>query len=127
MIFSISSDRCRDRLPPTLLLIGSLAGCSATGALFERLATPPEGKGRVYVYRIGQVIGAVMPYKVKLDKSTEVSLPQGSWHRAELEPGTTVYIRVEAYIADVSGYNNTVGCKMRQVDFDQADSLVTLA
>jgi hypothetical protein len=86
MIFSISSDRCRDRLPPTLLLIGSLAGCSATGALFERLATPPEGKGQ----RAGLCVSYRPSYwgghavKVKLDKSTKVSLPQGSWHRAEL-------------------------------------------
>jgi hypothetical protein len=131
----------------SLALTIALAGCAATGALFERVQEPPEGKGQVYVYRIGQVTGAIMPYRIKIDGGTEVSLPQGSWHKTVLEPGShkvavyaavaspdcgvqlvqlqkdqTVYIRIEAFIAAISnsGLNSTVGCKMQVVSSDQA-------
>jgi hypothetical protein len=125
----------------------ALAGCAATGALFDRVPEPPEGKGQVYVYRIGQVTGAVMPYRIKFDGGTEASLPQGSWHKSDLEPGShqvavyaavsspncgvqgvqiqqnkTVYIRVEAYIDAVRtiGAVYSVGCKMEVVSAEQA-------
>jgi hypothetical protein len=122
----------------------ALSAC-ATGPKFEKLDQPPTGYGQVYVYRISQVTGAAMSYKVRADADQEYPQHQGTWTNISLSPGThsiqiraafrgqtacgaqvrveagkTHFIRTEAYISSTNGMLSTVNCKASVVDAEIA-------
>lgn len=76
-------------LVTVLLLL--LSGCSATGPVYEKIDTVPEGKALVYIYRPGKFMGGGVVFDVhagSLEDDTEiVELKSGGYFPYFAPPG----------------------------------------
>lgn len=73
-----------------------LAGC-ASGPLFSEAVDPPAGKAQVYLFRPMVMAGGGMSHKVMIDGKSYSTLPNGSWMRVTLEPGSHA-LQIEDYL-----------------------------
>lgn len=87
-----------------LALAGLLAfsGC-ATGPVFQGPEAAPKDAAQLYVYRPVRMAGGGTSNKISVDsRSDTLSLPNGSWQRVLLAPGT--------HTVSVRDYFNTMYC-----------------
>ncbi len=78
----------------SLLGAASLSACVvATGPLFTQFEPMAEGTAEIYIYRVSRFFEAAMHYKVtglpmpKADQKA-YDMPNGSWRRIVVPPGT---------------------------------------
>ena len=74
-----------------LAAIALLGACAATGPRYEAAAQAPAGKGLVYIYRPGKVMGGGVVFDVhagpKADNRAVVVLQSGGYFPYYAEPG----------------------------------------
>lgn len=77
-----------------LVAAATLSGC-ATGPAFQSPEPAPADRAQLYIYRPMVMAGGGTVHKVTIDgKAETLSLPNASWQRVLLDPGTyTVSIR----------------------------------
>ncbi len=134
-----------------LLTVSMLSAC-ATGPAFQAPGPAPADQAQLYVYRTAKLIGSGNSHRVTIDGPREpLSLPNASWQRVLLAPGThTVLVRdvfgtmtcgpaplqimltagQTAYVANVVGTTQGlnrlyIGCSV--TERDETTALVELA
>lgn len=72
-----------------ILAAGALAGsgCATLGPVYTKVDKVPEGRGLVYVYRPGGIIGGAVAYDVKVGDKVVTTLHSGGYYPYFSMPG----------------------------------------